>query len=529
MSDEREILRHNQVIEKINLATTKEEVPNITPSILSNFLANFIEFDGIKLNSQEYSNIYKAITDYGRFSTLEVKNIFINILRNNYPHKSEEEYIQKYIEVGNNLRFNNLIIELNARYTKLNLLKEQEILNFHNKTMKEINNCFHLKKLPKVSEAVLVSYISRSLKTNYSVEINLDYLYNLTKLLLNEEISKEELNEQIKDLCKTINEENYEDLFIIIITEILNDKKITYLKEEIKAKEKRIEFIYKNDHEEVMDYINDARRISQLPKGYSMSTITGYLSSNSMIYPKGQTIPAGEFIEIANHLMNGKKFENREIINELARIVIDYYPDKVEETFMLLLTKLSSLPKIYYVAEEVREVLKKQEEFTVRGASNVNVYFVPNKKSPIDAGKFYNCYISRAKNLNLEDILPLKLEDIVPPTMDVDSIEWYVQEYYDPTFKAAGGIILNKDENIGNVNVFQPSDGKIGITKEEKSKYEELEVLSQQVKTIIAKKKKETSEFAKLQEAFLKSQQETDIELAELEEKIDMLTKGRGR
>ena len=90
-------------------------------------------------------------------------------------------------------------------------------------------------------------------------------------------------------------------------------------------------------------------------------------------------------------------------------------------------------------------------------------------------------------------------------------------------------IILNKDENIGNVNVFQPSDGKIGITPEEKNKYEELELLSQQVKLIIAKKKKETSDFARLQEAFLKSQQETDLELAELEEKIDLLTKGRSR
>lgn len=529
MTEERELKRHEQVMEKIKTATTKEEVPSITPSALSNFLANYVEFDGIKLNSNKYANIYQSILDYGTFFHYEVIEIFVNILKENYPGKTKEEYLKKYREVSKNQRFNNIIEEIRERYQKLYELKEQEELNFHNDVMKEINNCFYIKKLPKVSEAVLVNYLARNYKNNYNLILKNEDLYKITNILLNEKLTKEEKHEQLFNKSNEINEEKADEIYATIIVELANDKKISYLIEEIKAKEKRIEFIYKNDHEETMTQVNDARRISQLPKGYSISTITNYLSSNSMIYSKGSTIPPGEFIKTANLLMEGKKFEDREIINEIVRIVIEYHPSNVEESFILLISKLSNLPKIYYVAEEVKEILKKQEEFTVRGASNVNVYFVPNPKSPIEGGKFYNCYISRAKNLNLEDILPLKLEDIVPPTMDVDSIEWYVQEYYDPTFKTAGGIILNKDENIGNVNVFQPSDGKVGITPEEKTKYEELEVLSQQVKTIISKKKKETSEFAKLQEAFLKSQQETDRELAELEEKIDMLTKGRGR
>ena len=45
--------------------------------------------------------------------------------------------------------------------------KEYEELTFHNNVMKEINDCYRLKKLPKVSEAVLVSYLSRCLKNNY--------------------------------------------------------------------------------------------------------------------------------------------------------------------------------------------------------------------------------------------------------------------------------------------------------------------------------------------------------------------------
>ena len=116
--------------------------------------------------------------------------------------------------------------------------------------------------------------------------------------------------------------------------------------------------------------------------------------------------------------------------------------------------------------------------------------------------------------------------------MDIDSVEWYVQEHYDKTFKAAGGIILNTDETIGNVNVFRPNDGNVVITKEEKSKYDELRELSEQVKAIIQRKKEETDKYSKLQEQFLKmqeqflnSQKETDKELAFLEAKIDLLSK----
>ena len=45
-----------------------------------------------------------------------------------------------------------------------------------------------------------------------------------------------------------------------------------------------------------------------------------------------------------------------------------------------------------------------------------------------------------------------------------------------------GGIILNKDETIGNVNVFRPNDGKIGVSKEEKEKLDKIENLDKQIK-----------------------------------------------
>ena len=119
--------------------------------------------------------------------------------------------------------------------------------------------------------------------------------------------------------------------------------------------------------------------------------------------------------------------------------------------------------------------------------------------------------------------MPLNLEELVPSGMDVDSIEWYIQEHFDETFKAAGGIILNRDETIGNISVFQPSDGKIGITAEEKNKYEELEELGKQVKDIIRNKNERAKKFEELQKEYLRYQKETDDQLSELEAKIDKI------
>ena len=148
---------------------------------------------------------------------------------------------------------------------------------------------------------------------------------------------------------------------------------------------------------------------------------------------------------------------------------------------------------------------------------------VPNEKSPLDAGKFYNIYISRTENLDLEEILPLDLDKIVPKELDIDSIEWYVKENYDNTFKLAGGLIVNRDEEIGNVKIFKPSDGKIGVTPEEKSKLDELKELSEQLKDIIKTKKEETEKFYKMQEEFLTSQEELNQKFSDLEEKIKKL------
>ena len=172
--------------------------------------------------------------------------------------------------------------------------------------------------------------------------------------------------------------------------------------------------------------------------------------------------------------------EDEVVISEVKKIALSKYPDK-NDAFSLLYNKLSVLPKTYYLIEEVKYSQERQTEFIGRGSSNVNVYFIPNNKSPLDGGRFYNCYINRVGNLDLSQILPLDLDSIVPTEMDIDSVEWYVQEHFDPTFKTAGGIILNKDETIGNVSVFRPNDGTVGISPEEKEKMDEIDNLDVQI------------------------------------------------
>ena len=86
-------------------------------------------------------------------------------------------------------------------------------------------------------------------------------------------------------------------------------------------------------------------------------------------------------------------------------------------------------------------------------------------------------------------------------------MEWYVQQKYDPTFKTAGGIILNRDETIGNVNVFRPNDGKVGVTPEEKAKMDQISDLDVQLE---ARKKELASVEASLD---IKKQQTSEMDV----------------
>lgn len=378
--------------------------------------------------------------------------------------------------------------------------------------------------MPSVGRGILNRRIQENTKTDYTDRIAISKLQEISDCILNKK-DEQEVRKAILKMCEQFEADGEKTQLVYeqISSQILSDKRLGYIVEEIEKRDAKVLEIYKDDHEKTMEQIKEAKRISQLPQNLTFSSLAGYLSGNTTIYPKADKIPGIELKDLTVLLLDGKTFEDEEVKQEVRKIAENKYPESAEEVYNLLYKKISALPKTNYMVEEINYAQSRQEEFIGRNCSNVNVYFIPNPNTPVDGGRFYNCYINRVDNLDLGEILPLDLASIVPPGMDIDSVEWYVQEKYDSTFKAAGGIILNKDETIGNVSVFKPSDGTVGITPEEKGKYEQLKELKTQVSEIIKDRKEKMKQFADLQKSLFAYMDDQDAKLAELEEKISQI------
>lgn len=482
MTEERELERHNRVLGQIASAKTREDLPKIGFSTIASYLANNIYFNNEKISQKLFQPVIKAIIDYGAVVHPEVKNALIRVIIENYSNISEDEIIEKYKKVLESKRIVYLLSEIAQKNIKLDEIVKSENFVAHKQILKFINSAFEIKDLPKVGLSELNKKLLRAVNDNDFVNnIKTSDIKELTEAFLKQYtymdiedvveriISKYDLSESDKKLMKEQ-----------ILGSLIQDETIEYTVEEIVLKEKRKIQIYKINHEETMDMIKNAHRISQLPPNLTISTVNSYLNGNTTIYTNDDRITAEDLKTLTDLLMDGYKWEDEVVISEVKKIALSKYPDK-NDAFILLYNKLSVLPKTYYLIEEVKYSQERQTEFIGRGSSNVNVYFIPNNKSPLDGGRFYNCYINKVGNLDLTQILPLDLDSIVPTEMDIDSVEWYVQEHFDPTFKTAGGIILNKDETIGNVSVFRPNDGTVGISPEEKEKMDEIDNLDVQI------------------------------------------------
>ena len=536
MYSEEEFDRHNDIMVKIGKAKNKDELPCVSLDDISSYLAETVCFDDVHISKELFKPVLDAIEEYSFFTKPQVKEVFLKVLRENYPGKSEKEYFEKFRMVAKSHKIINILEEIGEIDVKLELFQEKEELDHHNKIMRDINSAFEIKDLPKVGMTQLNKRIQKDFNNNeFYKNIAVSEIKDITNAYM-EELSFEVIDDLVRDYCSKLwlGEKYKKKMAYQITNSFKNDNVLKYIVTEIKAKEKRKLEIYKLNHEETMDNIKNATRVSQLPPNLTSSTLALYLSNNSTIFKKSGKIGAPDLKNVTNMLLDNKKWEDNEVILELQNICNKYYADDSGKAFNLLYDKFKTLPKTYYLVEEINFSNKRQKEFINNSCGNVNVYFIPNYKSPSDGGRFYNCYINRVNNLNLGELLPLNLNDIVPPEMDIDSIEWYIQEYYDKTFKAAGGIILNRDESIGSVNVFRPNDGNISVISEEKSKYDDLKKLSQQVKDIVKRKKenmdsydKLQKEFLKMQEKFFKSQSDIDNQLAELEAKIDLLVDGK--
>ncbi|MCF0125454.1 MAG: hypothetical protein HUJ68_06835 [Clostridia bacterium] len=528
MNQEKELQRHEQKLERIRNAKTKEELPAANISAVTKYLANNSSFDGNKISPSEFKTVLDAIMEYNFFIMPEVKEVYIQVLKKNFPDRTQQEYEEKYLQIAQASNIGHYIIEASERSAKLQEFKEKEELEQHNENMKQIKSSFELKDLPKVGIGTLNGKIMKATKNDFIERFSIEQIREISEMLMSEKHTEEEIEEKISNICQTygFDEEQTNLMYQQIENQIFLDKTIGYTIEEIKEKEQRVLQIYKMDHEETMENIKNARRISEMPPNLIESALTGYLSGNTTIYPKVDKISTTDLKDVTSLLLQGNDFSSFEVEEELRKVVQKYYPEKSDEAFKLLKERFEKLPRTQYLVDEINYSNERQAEFIGRQCSNVNVYFIPNPNSPIEGGKFYNCYINRVKNLDLGKLLSedvLDLDKVVPKGMDVDSIEWYIQKYYDETFKTAGGIILNRDETIVNVNVFRPSGGSVGITPEENEQRMQLQELSKEVKQIIANKRASSDRFKEMQAAYISYQEETDKQLEALEKKIDNL------
>ena len=120
-----------------------------------------------------------------------------------------------------------------------------------------------------------------------------------------------------------------------ILGSLIQDETIEYTVEEIVLKEKRKIQIYKINHEETMDMIKNAHRISQLPPNLTISTVNSYLNGNTTIYTNDDRITAEDLKTLTDLLMDGYKWEDEVVISEVKKIALSKYPDK-NDAFILL-------------------------------------------------------------------------------------------------------------------------------------------------------------------------------------------------
>jgi len=519
MNESRELERHNGVLNKIEMASKKEDIPKIVKSNITSFLATNAYLSSKKISTNKFVELTDLIVSKNTFNDKEVKEMFINILRKEYEDINIDLIEILYDKINKTNRIDYLLEEISKREKKIKELERKEEINDDNKIMNMIDNANEISELPKVTRSILTSSLISPTETEYNKRFITDDVREIASLLIEgHKLNSPEIEHKLLEVCMSKSSENAIKIYNHVMNIWTSRERLYDLAEEIAACEKKTKVINKWEHERIMDQIKEARRISHLPPDRSYASLTSTLSGNSTIYTNGGTLKVEEFKTLANLLIEGNKIDSDKCIEEIKNITKKNYPED-ENAWKLLLDKFSKLEKLPYLVEEVTYFVKRQTEFIGRSCSNVNVYFVPNNKTPEKGGRFYNCYINRVDNLDLGEILPLNLDEIVPKGMDVDVIEWYVQENYDETFKTAGGIILNLDEDIGNVNVFRPNDGKVGITQEEKQKLDKLEDLDKQIEEKEAKILSLDEQLNLKQQKFLEVDQQMKTVVSNYEQK----------
>lgn len=426
----------------------------------------------------------------------------------------------------------------------------------HNKTLEKIENADSINKLPKTNRKVIYEVLLEELGNFFDIyyidfDDPMDEIASYIVYLANALIEKENTDQyknSIEDLVTSFEmKEEYNDLPIIskcnqIHLALENNYNLQYLVEEVRKIEAKYDEIITKEHERIMNQIAFASDINELPKNVSISSISKYLSNNSVVCGN-KKIKSSEFNEFATSLVENKGIDIPTLNIEIRKIVeriyereiselnsdcktveeIVYYNTKVAELkdqkdtlFMKLTSKFFTSKKLSNMIKEVVFLNEKKEEFYSLNVDNkVNLTFILNTKSTT-GGNFFNGFAC-PDDINLLDI-PQEVRN-----MGVDAIEAYVKTNINPNFNKYGALIFPKDlkiNNIGKISVFVSADDIKSLSAEE------LTILKDRLKLI-----RDINESYK--KTYLERLEQVDTELSDIEDKlgtiIDGKTKGKGR
>ena len=315
MNNEKESNRHKKIMDSIRSAKCKEDVPNVSISNIASYLANNVYFDDRHISQSLFKPVVDMVIDYGFFGMPQVRDVFINVLKENYPGKSEDEYLEKYYLINKSLRITNIIIEVSERMAKIQKFQDEEDLINHKNVLKDIEKAYNVKDLPSVGISELNRRIQRSFNNNDFIKnIKVGSFKDVTDAFMAGKSIKD-INSLVYNYCDKLNlsKDNRQLMYSQIVSSLNMDKVIRYLSSEIKAKEERKLKIYKINHEDNMQVIKNATRISQLPPNLTESILTLYLSDNIIIFVKGSKISTLDLKKITSLLLSVKKWEDKEV------------------------------------------------------------------------------------------------------------------------------------------------------------------------------------------------------------------------
>ena len=516
-----ETRRHKLVLERISNARNIKELPNITLSSLAKFLADNVYFDKRHIQAKEFKPFIIKMIDNGYDIGGAVKDCLIDILVKNYPNHSEEEFNEMYQKIIGTGRINNMFVEMSLRGQKIQDMQDELDLEKHKENLDNIKHASTIKEIDDIQTYDLESLIIKDTK-NEIVDINKSKLTNLIYIIYNKK-DYQEIDNEIANICKTysLSSEEYYIMYNQVLSGIMLDKKIDYVVEELKLKEKQVRTIYKNEHLLTMEKINGAMDLSQLPHYPHTYALCQYLSANSKV-DNSKIISAEKFANLVEILISGKGINSRVAKDELKKIIDN---NKIKTNFDLLHDKLSSLPRLNYLIEEIILIRKREKEFTNDEFIDIELYIVPTPNSPEHGGVHYTLFKNEVSNLDLKAL--------VPNYSSLDELEEKVREV-SPSFKKIGGIILKQNERISlptgsNLKFYRGKVGEESIASAESdrlAKIEELAAKQNRLLELQAQKRAEFDEQQKVTSEQLKEIQKELIKLTTNDEDTSYKKKG---